>query len=574
MGNEEQRRGRQLYALHWWIMIKILFCLILLIASPCFAVDYSWYFSESTGHDTEGDGTQETPWKTINKINSQILTMTEGTDSATIYLKRGDTWTGALSTAWINVRKSNVTITAYGSGDKPILDGAGVTPEGVTGGDIPYGYFIKVGNGTSATVTNVHVSNIRITNGYPGGGIQFSGADSTYNATGPGSVTNCELYDLGWSAIALYKIGNYGGSANAIKLENNSITTINEYCRVNAWTMGWPQAIQGNMSGSTYGHEARYNVISDVYGEGIGAQGFSVIEYNDISSTKAPGIYVSNGSGNSPDITTAVRYNIVWRNSSDSYTLSSGIRVDDEGSSGDNAGYSVEVYGNVVAGDFYSGIDVRNGAGTSNWDSVKVYNNTIIDCDRNLVVSKPQFFTVLDIRNNASIIHSDAASAAVHLSVWNATSYSELTTIGPNLWSGDGYASETDLPADWRDGANVFGSASLGKTSGWRSITAVPGLSDFTPVASSDMIQNANAADLGASYDDYVNNDGSAIQAWEGLPATEDFPTATQAASWTFGAILTEPPQGEPETGNTGLRINSNAGKLLRHSSGGVFKWQ
>jgi hypothetical protein len=499
--------------------------------------DYEWYFSTS-GNDSTGNGSQETPWKSLAKINSQIATLTNGTDSATIYLKRGDTWTLTSNTG-IQVTRSDVSIGAYGTGDKPIIDGNDYYPHDNHVNVITIG-----ASGSSDPVTNVHIDSLVIQNTHDttsvvegGGGIQFvgtiGGASGTF--TGPGSVTNCELSNFGWQAISIYRVPNTLGEDYAVKIENNYIHGTGWWSAVNSYTENGPQAINAN-DGYSSGHIARHNRIDLTHNEAIGAGGFALVEYNHISGTHNPSIYWD-PRGASPAIPCIIRYNLVWSDQTYSMDTASGIRIYDEvPATGSNADADIQIYGNIIAGNFYAGLDIRNVSGGSNYGSVKAYNNTIIDTDRNIVLAYPALFNAIDIRNNASIIHSDVASSCVHTAVWNSGTYPASTTIGPNFYYGDSYDEEADLPSDWRDGTNVFGSSVLGKTSGWKSITACPDLDDFTPQVGSDMIDNANTADLGDSYDEYLN-----FGEFSDLPDDPGFTIVDQddyGDEWDFGAII------------------------------------
>lgn len=74
-----------------------------------------YYVSSSTGNDSN-DGTSESkPFKTIKKVND-VLGNLRSSYSATVCFKRGDTWRGEQLVAI-----DNLTVTAYGSGAKPVI---------------------------------------------------------------------------------------------------------------------------------------------------------------------------------------------------------------------------------------------------------------------------------------------------------------------------------------------------------------------------------------------------------------------------------------------------------------------
>ena len=527
------------------MVIKRLFYIVLIILfsiSTSFGADYTAYVKVGEAGNIVGawdnsECTEVTPCNTLTEINQIIdgfyTTYGSSGNTLTVYLDNDDTWTLTSNTG-INIDASNITIdgSSWGSGTRAIIDGDWLYPNSQSS------YVINVGGGTALeTVSNITIQGIRIqgihndtTMGAErGGGIFFSGTQSFGDTA---LVTGCEFADIGQGAINIYRVANSGGSSTAIKIEHNLIEEA-RLCEGNGDCANAVQAINTN-DGVSYGHEARYNEIQQSYGEGIGASGFAVTEYNIVSGCKNPAIYFEPYT-NSVATTTVIRYNLVWGDKDAQFTGGE-IRVDDESNTGTNTGKTIEIYGNVVVGG-YSGADIRNLNANSHFGSVKVYNNTFIDNQYNIILSYPQEFDDIDIRNNISVINSDAASVCVHDADWSETTYPVSTIIGPNLWYGDGYTSEANLKADWRDGTNVFGAANpFSKTSGWRSLTTAPSLADFTPISGSEAIDNANTDDLGASYDDYIVSGE-----WTDLPGTESLTTATQdsrGADWDFGAII------------------------------------
>lgn len=506
--------------------------IILSLSFPVFATDYTWYFSDDAtgdlgeGSDANNCTTTGTPCKSITKMNSLIAGMNNTTDTATLYLDRGDTWTLTSNTG-IRVTASNVIIDAYGTGAKPKIDGNASYPTDENA------YVISIGESYAGrNISNVSVKNIRIQNLHDGvslvergSGIIFDGA-TYFDDTG--SVENCEFQGIGSKAIQIYRVPNPGGTATAIKIENNLIedARICEGLGVASCTSAC-QAINAN-DGYSYGHEARYNVIESSYGEGIGAGGFAVVEYNMITGCKNPSIYYDPRIS-SVATTTVIRYNLVWGDSDATFKTAC-IRLDDESATGTNTVKTIEIYGNVVTGALTGGCyDIRNRDGYSHWGSVKIYNNTAIDCYQNFIISRPQEFNAVYFNNNASIIFTEAS--AKHVEIWGVTSWATWT-VGHNFFY-------NDIVPDAPFSTNAIGPSGvvslLGKTSGWRSLTTAPSLNDFTPQTGSDMIDNPSTDDLGASYDDYVYTGE-----WTDLPATESLITTTQGANGEgeFGAII------------------------------------
>ena len=71
------------------LFIKMVFCMALWLSSSyLYAANY--YFSSSTGNDTrtvEQAQNPNTPWKSLDKLNSVIKTLKPGD---AVYFKRGD----------------------------------------------------------------------------------------------------------------------------------------------------------------------------------------------------------------------------------------------------------------------------------------------------------------------------------------------------------------------------------------------------------------------------------------------------------------------------------------------------
>ncbi len=77
-----------------------------------------YYVSSKNGNDSNNGTSKDTPWKTIDKVNK---TVTAGTSSAQKYVlfERGSEFRGETIIA-----KDYVTYSAYGTGEKPILNGS------------------------------------------------------------------------------------------------------------------------------------------------------------------------------------------------------------------------------------------------------------------------------------------------------------------------------------------------------------------------------------------------------------------------------------------------------------------
>ena len=83
----------------------------------------NYYFSTSTGDDSRSNVqamNPNTPWKTIDKMNSIIPYLGSGD---AILLKRGEVFDGAISIKRTSNQSSSIIFSSYGTGSKPIING-------------------------------------------------------------------------------------------------------------------------------------------------------------------------------------------------------------------------------------------------------------------------------------------------------------------------------------------------------------------------------------------------------------------------------------------------------------------
>ena len=85
----------------------------ILRAKSDYSVNGVVYYVSADGDDSNSGTNQHQPFKSLNKINS--LNLQRGD---VVLFRRGDMWRGCIHT------KAGVTYSAYGKGDKPILNGS------------------------------------------------------------------------------------------------------------------------------------------------------------------------------------------------------------------------------------------------------------------------------------------------------------------------------------------------------------------------------------------------------------------------------------------------------------------
>ena len=83
----------------------------------------TYYVSSSAGSDLNNGTSTATPWKTIAKVNAQLL---QPGDS--VLLRRGDVWNESLVPSASGTQPSPITFDAYGSGAPPTLTGYYAVP--------------------------------------------------------------------------------------------------------------------------------------------------------------------------------------------------------------------------------------------------------------------------------------------------------------------------------------------------------------------------------------------------------------------------------------------------------------
>ena len=113
--------------------------------------DGRYYISSSLGSDSN-DGSIESPWETISKVNS--LKLEPGNK---VLFKKGDTFKGRLKIKDSGTEDKPIVISSYGEGEKPVLTGQ-VGGEG--GGD--YQEAIYVLNSDNLVFTDLEINNERL----------------------------------------------------------------------------------------------------------------------------------------------------------------------------------------------------------------------------------------------------------------------------------------------------------------------------------------------------------------------------------------------------------------------------
>ena len=106
------------FVLHDILKIVVLLVFILL---PNGKTEATNYYLSASGNDQKNNGLSvNSPWKSLEKLNSVMLQLQPG-DS--VLLRRGDVFSGEIRITTSGTKQSGIYFGAYGNGKKPILNG-------------------------------------------------------------------------------------------------------------------------------------------------------------------------------------------------------------------------------------------------------------------------------------------------------------------------------------------------------------------------------------------------------------------------------------------------------------------
>jgi hypothetical protein len=78
------------------------------------------YYVSASGNDNNSGTSPSSPWQTLNRLNSAFSSFRPGDN---IYLNRGDVFYGSIKVTQSGSSGSPITVSAYGSGNKPVVTG-------------------------------------------------------------------------------------------------------------------------------------------------------------------------------------------------------------------------------------------------------------------------------------------------------------------------------------------------------------------------------------------------------------------------------------------------------------------
>lgn len=405
-------------------MIKYLYILIIcLFASTGWGATYNYYFSDdaqgnAAGNNTTGDGTQGTPWKTLQKAED-VMKVLNVDDVVYLWFDGGDQWdfvTNVLEVFSVETGDPTVHIGSYGTGRAIFAGDISDFSAAENNNTDDWHHYNRVFH---FEVENCSIDNVEIKDVY---GDAINLGDSGGASADGFTLSNSLIHNIGYSFIN----ANTASGAENVTVEYNIMHTGQQLHANGKYPGGWGQGVSLMSSNGTAWADnmVQYNLIYDVGGEGIWA-GSSTVQYNVIGDTSSIALMMDSGD-NDPG-TMIARYNLIimsdWSSSNYDNLQGSpvGIRVFDESNcsptcAGDNSGADISIYGNIVINRSY-GIWIFNTADVDNpFGSVKIYNNLVIDSNvSNIRLANPDEFTELYFYNNASVFYDNAADDRGHV---------------------------------------------------------------------------------------------------------------------------------------------------------------
>ncbi|GGF05666.1 right-handed parallel beta-helix repeat-containing protein [Mycetocola zhadangensis] len=126
--------------------------LVIFGASPVMAANTTYYVA-ANGNDAANGTSQSTPWRTLAKVSS--VTFGAGDQ---ILFRSGDTFPGVLAPRGSGSPSAHIVFGRYGSGPRPILQGAGAVPA-----------TIHITTSSNLTIRDLEITNTAATRAYRSG---------------------------------------------------------------------------------------------------------------------------------------------------------------------------------------------------------------------------------------------------------------------------------------------------------------------------------------------------------------------------------------------------------------------
>jgi len=405
---------------------------VFVISSTVWAATY--YVDATKGNDANPGISESATWKTIAKIN--VSTFNPGDQ---ILFKRGEIWSGTILNVPSDGKNgSHITLGAYGNGDKPILDGTGLSKT------------IYLNGRSFITISNLEIKKgdhgIFITSSATSGQINIinceihdSGDHNNISIKNRGNVIieDCTIYNSGGSGISAYtsSLSDWSGrKGNNVKvlgntIYNNSGTGFlvhgdNAVVRNNEFYRNGGSDSSG-LKHNIYivGDNAivEKNILRDaVYGDGIRFEGSDlVVRYNLFQHNRKHDMGIWNDFPESHSNLT-ISYNLFIHRNYAETPVSLPMVINIDKASGAGSFSDVKIYNNSVYGEN----DNANGFAFQNCSNVTVRNNIINLKDALLIAILP----TASVTSDYNILKSEESKP------FSTSKYATFSQ-----WQGDGY---------------------------------------------------------------------------------------------------------------------------------------
>lgn len=278
----------------------ISFTLMFLVCSFSNATTY--YFSSSSGDDSRTSAqaqNQNTPWKSIQKLNSIFSSLQPGDN---ILFKKGDSFQGTLIVSKSGSSGAPITFGSYGSGQKPIITSLSTITN----------FYYKSGNIYEAYVNVEEDLNIVLLNGTP----EAMGRFPNIDAKNKGYLT---INSYGWGYVNsadLQAPTNFNGGEVVIR-KNNWIIDRHSITYHSGTSIGY------NTTGSYYGPNTGYGFFIQNHPGTLDQNG----EWYYNPQNKLLQFYYDRGNPNSANVQVALSNQVVVINSGVSNITFSNIAI-------------------------------------------------------------------------------------------------------------------------------------------------------------------------------------------------------------------------------------------------------
>lgn len=183
-------------------------------------VSKTYYIDATNGNDANNGNSESTSWKTLGKVNENTFNPADK-----ILFKSGEVWNGQLLLKGSGSEGKPIIVDSYGTGNKPIFNGGGVTEnDGTT---------VRLKNGSYWEINNLEITNTDGTTAQQGPIWGLRSIVDNGTEVKHVYIRNCYIHDVngnvaGKDTGGIY-VTAYGSSPafyNDLKIENNVVKDV------------------------------------------------------------------------------------------------------------------------------------------------------------------------------------------------------------------------------------------------------------------------------------------------------------------------------------------------------------